>query len=164
MPPAPPQAQSKLGLMHFSLLLRASCASRGVSVHDVHPGLVWTPMLRRQLGAPLCSALQRSGLASRLFRTPAQGAATVLTAALAPSALYEDQAEAGARVAARRRRSAEHSQYFVDCRRDWRAASPESRDLVEARRTGRWLAQSEPSLRRLAARTGVAELIEEALS
>ena len=71
-------AASKLGLMHFGVLLRADC---NISVHDCHPGLVWTPMLRRQLGV-LAPALSRVGLRPVLFKTPSAGAATVLAAAL----------------------------------------------------------------------------------
>ena len=129
-------AQSKLGLMHVSLLLRA--ASGGPAVRDCHPGVVWTPMLRRQLGAPLCRLLEASGASRRLFRTPQQGAATVLWAALST----DEGHGGGGGVRAWR------SEYFVDCRRDDAAASPESRDLAAARQSWRWLVEAEPELAR----------------
>ena len=50
-------------------------------VHDAHPGIVWTPMLRRQLG-PLAKLLRWCGLSQRLFKTPRRGAAMVLAASL----------------------------------------------------------------------------------
>ena len=74
--------ESKLGLMQWSALLRAGT---DLCVHDAHPGIVWTPMLRRQLGEPLCRLLDRCGLARRLFKTPEQGARAVVAAALAPA-------------------------------------------------------------------------------
>lgn len=146
-------AQSKLGLMHVSLLLRAaSAASGGPAVRDCHPGVVWTPMLRRQLGAPLCRLLEASGASRRLFRTPQQGAATVLWAALS-----DEGHGGGGGVRAWR------SEYFVDCRRDDAAASPESRDLAAARQSWRWLVEAEPELaRRAAAERGLARAIAEA--
>lgn len=48
-------AQSKLGLMQLSLLLRA--ALPWLTVVDAHPGIVWTPMLQAQAGG-LAPALQ----------------------------------------------------------------------------------------------------------
>ena len=76
--------QSKLGLMQVSLVLRAYgyAAQPRLCVHDAHPGIVWTPMLRRQFG-PVAELLRRVGLAQLLFKTPERGAQMVLAAALA---------------------------------------------------------------------------------
>ncbi|KAL3915287.1 MAG: hypothetical protein SGPRY_007291 [Prymnesium sp.] len=79
--------QSKLGLMQVSRVLCASEPS--VSVHDVHPGIVWTPMLQQQLGV-LGPLLYRSGLVRLLFKTPECGAEMVLAAALSPSERPEE--------------------------------------------------------------------------
>ena len=71
--------ESKLGLLQVSTLLRAHCV-----VHDVHPGLVWTPMLQRAY-RPIAGALDWAGVRLPPWtRTPAQGAATVLAACLGP--------------------------------------------------------------------------------
>jgi len=144
-------AQSKLGMMHLSLLLRDGCADR-VTVHDCHPGIVWTPMLRNHFGPSLCAVLQRAGLAPRLFRSPEQGAATVLWAALAPAA----PTQLGGRRS-KRPRGRQHA-YFANCRRNsgW-AVSPQSTDRTKAVGTWRWLVEAEPSLVGLAASAGVAE-------
>lgn len=71
--------QSKLGLMQVSRVLRAQTPA--LCVHDCHPGIVWTPMLRRQFG-PIAVLLRRAGLERRLFKTPQRGAQMVLAAAL----------------------------------------------------------------------------------
>ncbi|KAH8046032.1 hypothetical protein JL720_16510 [Aureococcus anophagefferens] len=71
-------AESKLGLMQHTAALRRS----GVDARACHPGLVWTPMMRGFFGrgSPSSGPVRR-----RLFRTPEQGAATVLAAALEES-------------------------------------------------------------------------------
>ncbi|KAL1527963.1 hypothetical protein AB1Y20_009334 [Prymnesium parvum] len=73
-------AQSKLGLMYVSIMLRTIPT---LCVRDVHPGIVWTPMLRSQLGS-LADVLRRVGLARRLFKSPERGAQMVLMAAVSP--------------------------------------------------------------------------------
>ena len=64
-------AASKLGLLQFTAALR----NNGVDARACHPGLVWTPMLKGFFPAPVRAVLPR-----RLFKTPAEGAATVLLA------------------------------------------------------------------------------------
>ena len=109
-------AASKLGLMHFGVLLRAEY-NGSLCVHDCHPGLVWTPMLRRQLGV-LAPALSRIGLRPVLFKNPSAGAATVLAAAL-------NEPQSG-------------SAYFVNGALASRgASSTESSNAESARRTWR---------------------------
>lgn len=151
-------AQSKLGLMHLSLLLRDACENEHITVCDCHPGIVWTPMLRNFYGERLCSLLQRCGAASRLFRTPDQGAATVLCACLEPAAALTDH-----RMRARRRDDLKRgANYWVNCQRDsGRAASPESRDRRNALRTWRWLVDAEPILAKLAVTAGVASSFKQ---
>lgn len=139
-------AQSKLGLMHLSLLLRVACNQSGIIIHDCHPGIVWTPMLRRHFGEIICSILTRSGLSGWLFRTPDQGAAAVLWACLAPASPPTVNHEELL------------SQYFVNGERDrGRAASPESRSCRSALRTWHWLLNAEPDVSRLAEEAGVAQ-------
>lgn len=71
-------AQSKLCLMHYAHALE----DKGWDVRTCHPGLVWTPMLHRQLG-PLAAGLRRfPALRRRLFKDPDEGAATLVAAAL----------------------------------------------------------------------------------
>lgn len=71
-------AQSKLCLMHFAHTLE----DKGWDVRTCHPGLVWTPMLHRQLG-PLAAGMRRfPALRRRLFKDPDEGAATLVAAAL----------------------------------------------------------------------------------
>ena len=64
-------AASKLGLLQFTEALR----NVGVDARACHPGLVWTPMLKGFFPPPVRALLPR-----RLFKTPAEGAATVLLA------------------------------------------------------------------------------------
>ena len=64
-------AASKLGLLQFTEALR----NVGVDARACHPGLVWTSMLQGFFPAPVRAVLPR-----RLFKTPAEGAATVLLA------------------------------------------------------------------------------------
>ena len=130
-------ASSKLGLMQSSLLLSALERGRGVTLHDCHPGLVWTPMLRGFLGARVATALERTRLRRVFFREPRQGAATVLAAATAP-----------------RQSTATPQAYFVDGRvAPRRAASPESRSMAAARQT--WASVVAPELARLGMRYDV---------
>ena len=78
-------AESKLGVMQLTAALREA----GVDARACHPGLVWTPMLRGFFGDRLCRLL--APVRTRLFRTPEQGAATLLAAALDP--LPDDRAD-----------------------------------------------------------------------
>ena len=117
-------AQSKLGLMQLSLLLRASLP--WLTVVDAHPGIVWTPMLQAQAGG-LAAALQASGAARLLFKSPEAGATTVLTAAVAPRVPPPSWGER-----ARWRRGWRRGPYFVNCRPGG-FASAQSRDLQLAR-------------------------------
>ena len=64
-------AASKLGLLQFTAALRDA----GVDARACHPGLVWTSMLKGFFPAPVRAVLPR-----RLFKTPAEGAATVILA------------------------------------------------------------------------------------
>ena len=108
--------QSKLGLMQTSRVLRSCAKPTSLCVHDAHPGIVWTPMLRRQFG-PIGEFLRRLGLSQLLFKTPERGAQMVLAAALAAPHHPEDGAPA----------------YFVDGRLSPKLASPESCDEAAAR-------------------------------
>ena len=125
-------AQSKLALMQFSTLLRASLP--WLEVVDAHPGLVWTPMLQRHWG-PLAPALERSGVARLLFKEPVRGAATVLTAATAPPARWGE-------------RSRWQQQPYIVNQRPGGFASAQSRDLEAAKAA--WAAMVQPGAQRLA--------------
>ena len=132
-------AQSKLALMQFSSLLRASLP--WLTVVDAHPGLVWTPMLQRHWG-PLAPALERSGVSRILFKTPDRGAATILVAATSqrdPPATWGERS--------RWRRGWRTQPYFVN-QRPGGFASAESRDLDAARAA--WKVMVEPTARRIA--------------
>ena len=73
-------ARSKLANVMFSLALARRLSDRDVHVHAVHPGIVATNILPRN--GPW---LRRAGrLASPLMKTPLQGAASMLHAALDP--------------------------------------------------------------------------------
>ena len=87
-------AASKLGLLQFTAALR----NNGVDARACHPGLVWTPMLKGFFPPPVRALLPR-----RLFKTPAEGAATVLLACV------DDEA----------------GTYYMDDQDRPRAASPE---------------------------------------
>ena len=117
-------AQSKLGLMQLSLLLRR--AVPGVTTVDAHPGIVWTPMLQQVWGrfAPL---LQASGLSGVVFKSAECGATTILVAALAPPSPPRAWGERS-----RWQRGWRRGPYFVNCRPGG-FASAESRDLAAAR-------------------------------
>ena len=110
--------------MQLSLLLRASLP--WLTVVDAHPGIVWTPMLQAQAGG-LAAALQASGAARLLFKSPEAGATTVLTAAVAPRVPPPSWGER-----ARWRRGWRRGPYFVNCRPGG-FASAQSRDLQLAR-------------------------------
>jgi len=69
-------AESKLGLMQFSNVLRS--AYPWLPVIDAHPGLVWTPLLQNNF--PKAKLVERIGLAKVLYKTPEGGAATILAA------------------------------------------------------------------------------------
>lgn len=132
-------ASSKLGLMQSSLLL--SALEPRVTLHDCHPGLVWTPMLRGFLGTRVAAALERTRLRRVFFREPRRGAATVLAAATAP-------------------RQSRPRAYFVDGRvAPLRAASPESRSMAASRQT--WASVVAPELARLGMRYDVGTLDAE---
>ena len=132
-------AQSKLGLMQSSTLLRA--ALPWLTIVDAHPGLVWTPMLQRHWGA-LAPHLESSRLATVLFKTPAVAATTVLTAAFAPRSPPRHWGERS-----RWRRGWEAGPYFVN-QRPGGFASSESRDEQAARVM--WAAIIEPAAREIA--------------
>lgn len=129
-------AESKLGLMQASALLRRSLP--WLTVVDAHPGLVWTPMLRRHWG-PLAPALHRSGLARLVFKSPERGATTILTAAVAPRLPPRSWGER-----ARWQRGWRLGPYFVNCRPGG-YASAQSRHLPAAR--AMWAAVVEPAVR-----------------
>lgn len=149
-------AASKLALLHFSTLLRLALPTGGADliVHDAHPGLVWTPLLRRAYGRRLANLLDATGLRRRITRSPAKGAATVLAAALAPSSTSaggaSGEGDAGGAIvpvpSAASTTAGDDgvptdgraaSTYFVDGApaRDGRAQSAESLDLEAARLT-----------------------------
>lgn len=69
-------AESKLGLMQVSTLLRHSLP--WLSVIDAHPGLVWTPLLQSHF--PAAKLFERIGLHKLLYKMPPEGAATILAA------------------------------------------------------------------------------------
>ncbi len=131
-------AQSKLGLMQLSTLLRSSLP--WLEVCDAHPGLVWTPMLQRHWGG-LALPLERAGVARAAFKTPAAGATTVLAAAFAPRVPPRSWGERS-----RWRRGWEAGPYFVNGRPTG-CASRESRDVEAAREM--WRAVIEPEARRI---------------
>ena len=65
-------AASKLGLLQFTAALQ----NAGIDARACHPGLVWTPMLKGFFPAPV-----RALMPCRvLFKTPREGAATVVLA------------------------------------------------------------------------------------
>ena len=117
-------AASKLGLMQLSMLIRS--ASPWLEVVDAHPGIVWTPMLQRHLGA-IAPVVHKVGLSRLLFKTPAAGAATILAAAVSPRSPPRHWGERS-----RWARGWRCGQpYFVN-RRPSGFASAESRDLAAA--------------------------------
>ena len=134
-------AQSKLGLMQFSTLLRS--ALPWLTVVDAHPGLVWTPMLQRHWG-PLAPAIERSRLARVLFKSPECGASTILAAALREST---PPAPTSRGKSARWRRGWRTQPYFVN-QRPGGFASEESRDLDAAEEA--WAQMVEPLASQLA--------------
>jgi len=69
-------AESKLGLMQFSNIVRS--AYPWLPVIDAHPGLVWTPLLQNNF--PKAKLIERIGLAKVLYKTPKGGASTILAA------------------------------------------------------------------------------------
>ncbi|KAJ1461914.1 hypothetical protein M885DRAFT_611513 [Pelagophyceae sp. CCMP2097] len=124
-------AASKLGLMHFSEAIRCLDGARskhrrnnarGLVVHDVHPGLVWTPMLRRQLGG-LEPPFHR-----RIFKDASTAAATVVAAAV-------DETPNPRPTDMHHHRRADFQVYYVDARHRPDLASPESRDAQGVRHT-----------------------------
>jgi len=127
-------AESKLGLMQCSLLLRR--ALPWLTVVDAHPGLVWTPMLQRHWG-PLAPALRASGVARLLFKSPERGATTILVAATAPRSPPRCWGERS-----RWKRGWCVGPYFVNCRPGG-FASAQSRDIRAAR--AMWSAVVEPA-------------------
>ena len=71
-------AQSKLCLLHCSRVFSAA----GVNCVDVHPGLVWTTMLRKQLpGSDFIEKHVPPAWRRRIFKDPDDAARTLLTAA-----------------------------------------------------------------------------------
>jgi NAD(P)-dependent dehydrogenase (short-subunit alcohol dehydrogenase family) len=113
--------ESKLGLLQVSTLLRAHCV-----VHDVHPGLVWTPMLQRAY-RPIAGALDWAGVRLPPWtRTPAQGAATVLAACLGPPQVEP------------------HLTYYADARPKPGSYASEAHDAAAA--AGLWKSLIEPQL------------------
>lgn len=97
-------AESKLGLLQVTAALRRA----GADSVACHPGLVWTPMMRGFFKPTVCTFLEVTRLRRALFRTPEQGAATVLAACLAPERVGGDPP------------------YFVDGRPRPALASPEA--------------------------------------
>ncbi|KAL7469996.1 hypothetical protein ACHAXS_010240 [Conticribra weissflogii] len=89
-------AQSKLAILQFSTLLRHgldanrpndssdndenSCTPVRVRIVDAHPGLVWTPLLRNHIGNAATDALQITGLARWMYKSPAEGASAIVSA------------------------------------------------------------------------------------
>lgn len=116
-------AQSKLGLMQHSTLLRA--ALPWLTVVDAHPGLVWTPMLQMHWGK-LAPTLEATRISRVLFKAPACAATTILTAALAPRVPPPHWGERS-----RWQRGWRTQPYFVN-RRPGGFASRESRDMESA--------------------------------
>jgi retinol dehydrogenase-12 len=157
-------AASKLALLHVSTLLRhALPTAAGLVVHDAHPGLVWTPMIKAVYGRRLAAILEFTRLRWLITRSPAHGAAAVLAAAfapvvgdraertdadapasgdgaaLAPSTQSRSGLEEGTAVAddveAAARLAASEGTYFVDGVRRPTAQSAESLSVDAARRT-----------------------------
>ena len=91
-------AASKLGLLQFTAALQ----NAGIDARACHPGLVWTPMLKGFSPAPV-----RALMPCRvLFKTPREGAATVVLACVddAAGTYYVDSED---RPAAASRESSE---------------------------------------------------------
>ena len=155
---------SKLALLHLSTLLREALpGAPNLVVNDCHPGLVWTPLLRRAYGARLGAWLERRvGLRRRIARDPETGAETILAACLALTdsgpqaggacsgesdalavveAVVEGNGAAGydgdREEQERQSRRQAGRTYFIDGApaRSSRAQSAESRDLEAARQT-----------------------------
>ena len=144
-------AQSKLGVMQFSTLMRS--ALPWLTICDAHPGIVWTPMLQRHWGPKVAPMLEKSQLSRVLFKSPSSGANTILTAALSPRIPPKSWGER-----ARWRRGWDGGQpYFVN-RRPNGYASAESRDMEAAKAL--WVAMLEPVARRAAPAEAVAEVSE----
>lgn len=113
--------QSKLALMQFSTLLRRWQPQSGNAVHiqDAHPGLVWTPLLRNHIGEKVTNTLQRSGLAKLIYKTPEEGAQSIL------ASLDYAQRQSTATTDA----SSRQQLYFVNGKPCGYGAAKESRDI-----------------------------------
>ena len=128
--------QSKLGTMLLSVLLRRSFPA--IEAVDAHPGLVWTPMLRNNLGRRVASMLEMTGIGGMLFKSPEEGAASILAAVLddirgdgPPS----PSSPAAASVGCGEGRGSGQT-YYVNCRPGG-YASPESSDELASWRMWR---------------------------
>lgn len=107
-------AESKLGLMQFSNVLRS--ALPWLAVVDAHPGLVWTPLLQNNLSG--AKILERIGLSKLLYKTPKGGALTILAAV-----------DEGRRMYSSTSSTKQEQIYFVN-RKPGGYASEESRDEI----------------------------------
>ena len=107
-------AKSKLALLQFSTLLRHKLPKDNkIQVFDAHPGLVWTPLLRNHIGDKATNTLQKTGLASLIYKSPTEGSHALLAALDHPAGTGEEQL------------------YFVNGQPGG-FASPESRDLQQS--------------------------------
>jgi len=107
-------AKSKLALLQFSSLLRHKLSKDNkIQVFDAHPGLVWTPLLRNHIGDKATNTLQKTGLASLIYKSPTEGSRALLAALDHPAGTSEEQL------------------YFVNGQPGG-FASPESRDLQQS--------------------------------
>lgn len=72
-------AKSKLALLQFSTLLRHKLPKdKDIHILDAHPGLVWTSLLRNHIGDGATNTLQKTGLASLIYKSPSEGAQAIL--------------------------------------------------------------------------------------
>ena len=86
-------SQSKLALMQFSTFLRHSLSkgSSSITVCDAHPGLVWTPLLRNHIGDRAANILYKTGLAELVYKTPLEGAQSLVAALDFPRKMSTEQ-------------------------------------------------------------------------
>mmetsp|Transcript_62847 Transcript_62847/g.93411 ORF Transcript_62847/g.93411 Transcript_62847/m.93411 type:complete len:382 (-) Transcript_62847:269-1414(-) len=137
-------ASSKLGLMHFSQVLRETLwTQQGDSlsttspswrpiVIDAHPGIVWTPLLRNYYGSA-AKVVEKLKLSHFIFKSPEVGAGALLSATFFDQTKYEKMLR-------------KQKTYFSNGKSGY--GSSESRDMDACRKT--WEQIIQPAVMKVA--------------